>query len=134
MNWSLILRLSLFGLAMALATIALIPSNVEPLFWLVIFIACAYLIARANTGRPFLHGLCVSLANCVWITGAHIAFAGTYLANHPQEAQMGATMPWAPHMRLGMLIMGPVIGVISGLVLGLFAYIAARLMTTKASV
>jgi hypothetical protein len=31
-----ILGLSLFGVALAFATIALVPSNVEPILWLVI--------------------------------------------------------------------------------------------------
>src|SRR2546426_4238331 len=56
MDWLLILTLSLFGLAMAVATVFVIPSNIEPLFWLVIFIVCAYLIAKRAPGRPFLHG------------------------------------------------------------------------------
>jgi uncharacterized membrane protein len=33
MNWKLIFLLSLFGLAMAIATVFVIPSNIEPLFW-----------------------------------------------------------------------------------------------------
>ena len=46
MNWKLIFGLSLFGLAMAFATVFVIPSNVEPLFWLAIFIVCAVVIAK----------------------------------------------------------------------------------------
>jgi hypothetical protein len=37
MNWRLIAQLSLFGLAMGIATVFFIPSTIEPLFWLVIF-------------------------------------------------------------------------------------------------
>ena len=59
MNWRLILMLSLFGLAMALATVWVIPSTVEPIFWLVIFIICAVIIARQVPARHFLHGLLV---------------------------------------------------------------------------
>lgn len=32
MNWKLIVRLSLFGLAMGIATMFLIPSTIEPIF------------------------------------------------------------------------------------------------------
>lgn len=45
MDWKLVLSLSLFGLAMGLATVFFIPSNIEPAFWLVIFLVCAYIIA-----------------------------------------------------------------------------------------
>jgi hypothetical protein len=72
MDWPLIFTLSLFGLAMGLATVFVIPSNIEPLFWLLIFIVCAYAIAKRAPGRPFLHGLLVSLVNSVWISAAHV--------------------------------------------------------------
>ncbi len=38
MNWKLILQLSMFGLAMSVATVYLIPSKIEPAFWLPIFL------------------------------------------------------------------------------------------------
>ena len=72
MNWKLILQLSLFGLGMAFATVFFIPSKVEPLFWLAIFIACAYVIATKAPGKYFLHGLMTSLVNSVWITATHV--------------------------------------------------------------
>ena len=53
MNWKLIFSLSLFGLAMALATISLIPTNVEPGCWLVIFVICARLIVEICDGQLF---------------------------------------------------------------------------------
>jgi hypothetical protein len=132
MNWKLILQLSLFGLAMAFATVFLIPSKVEPIFWLAIFLVCAAFIARKAPGRHFLHGLCVSLLNCVWITSAHILFFETYVARHPEEAAMMAGSSLPP--RLMMLITGPVIGVISGLILGVFAWVASKLLKPVAPV
>ena len=51
MNWALIARLSLFGLAMGVATVFLIPSTIEPLFWLVIFAICACIIAIRAPGQ-----------------------------------------------------------------------------------
>ena len=128
MNWKLIFQLSLFGLAMAIATVFWIPSNIEPYFWLAIFIVCAYIIAKQVSSRHFLHGFFTSLVNCVWITAFHIIFFKTYLANHPQEAQMMTKMGMRIHPRLMMLLTGPVIGIVSGLVLGLFAWIASKLV------
>ena len=124
MKWALVLELSLFGLAMAFATVFVVPSNIEPLFWLAIFVVCAYIIARKAPGRPFLHGLMVGIVNSVWITSAHIAFFAQYIARHPQEAQMMTTMPLAP--KAMMAVTGPIVGVVSGAILGLFAIIAAR--------
>jgi hypothetical protein len=128
MNWKLIFLLSLFGLAMAFATISLIPMTLEPVFWLVIFITCAWLIAKNTPGRYFLYGFLVSLVNCVWITGAHLYFHHAYLANHTDMAQRMADMPMGGHPLRLMLITGLFIGILSGLILGLFSYIASRLV------
>jgi len=128
MNGKLIFQLSLFGLAMAIATVYFIPSNIEPAFWLVIFILCAYLIAKNCTEKYFLNGLCVSLLNCVWVTGAHIILYDTYIANHPKEAAMMTQMPIAVSPQVMMLIMGPVVGLVSGTVLGLFALVASKIV------
>jgi hypothetical protein len=127
MNWKLIFQLSLFGLAMAIATVYWIPSNLEPFFWLFIFIICAYLIARNCTGKFFLHGLLVSICNSVWITAFHVLLFKTYIDGHPKEAEMMSTMPMPKHPRMMMLLTGPVIGIISGLVLGLFAFVASKI-------
>jgi hypothetical protein len=56
---------------MGIATVFVIPSNVEPLFWLVIFLISAWIIAVRAPGRYFLHGLMVSSVNSVWITATH---------------------------------------------------------------
>lgn len=133
MNWKLILQLSLFGLAMAIATVFVIPSNIEPLFWLAIFIVCAYLIAKNCSEKYFLTGLLVSLLNAVWITAAHILLFDTYIANHTQEATMMTNMPISVNPKLMMLITGPVIGAVSGLILGLFAFIASKIVKNKQS-
>lgn len=133
MNWKLIFQLSLFGLVMAFATVYWIPSKTEPFFWLVIFIICAYLIATKCSGNYFLHGFLVSLVNCVWITGVHVALYTTYMANHPDMAEMSAKMPMADHPRMMMLVTGPIAGVIFGVILGLFAWVASKLVKKTAA-
>ena len=136
MNWKLIFTLSLFGLAMAIATVYWIPGNIEFGFWLPVFIICAYFIAKNCTSRYFLHGFLVSIVNCIWVTSAHILLYHTYIANHAQEAEMMGQLP-APmniHPRLMMAVMGPIVGIISGLILGLFAWIASKLVKKSVQV
>ncbi len=135
MNWKLIFSLSLFGLAMALATITLVPSSVEPLFWVAILVFCAYVIGKKANGKSFLHGFYVGLVNCIWVTSAHIIFSSTYLQHHAQEAaqynKMNAQMGWGP--TAAMLVFGPLIGIASGLVIGLFSWIASKLLKSRVS-
>src|SRR5215468_843840 len=122
MDWKLLCVLSLFAAAMAVGTVFVIPPSIEPALWLVIFAFCGYTIARKAPGNYFAHGFVLALLNCVWVTGGHILFFGTYVANHPQEAAMTAKMPLPDSPRLMMLMMGPVIGVATGLIQGLFAW------------
>ena len=128
MNKSLILKLSLFGLAMAFATVSIIPQKIEPACWIFIFIFCAFLIAKQCSGKYFLNGFLVSMVNCVWITVVHVLFYNTYLAHHPEMQAMSATMPLPTHPRLLMLLTGPIFGAVSGVVLGLFAFAASKLV------
>ena len=130
MNWKLIFQLSLFGLAMGIATVFVIPSRIEPLFWLVIFAVCAYVIATRCSSRYFLHGLMVSVVNSVWITAAHILLFDSYITNHQQEMAMMTSMPLPDSPRTMMALMGPAIGVVSGIVLGLFS-VAAHKLTSR---
>lgn len=128
MNWRLLFSLSLFGLGMGLATISSIPTKIEPFFWLIIFIVCAYFIAKNVNGKYFLHGFVLSLINSIWITGSHILMYNSYVANHPETADMSSQMHMANHPRLLMALLGPVFGACFGLIMGLFALIASKLV------
>ena len=127
MNWKLTLQLSLFGLIMAIATVFWIPSNIEWIFWLVIFIFCAYTLSRKCDIKLFWNGFIVGIFNCVYVTSAHVFFYTTYLANHQAEMESMKNSAMAEHPQIMMLITGPIIGILSGCVLGLFAIIAKKL-------
>src|SRR5262245_33288019 len=116
---------------MGIATVFLIPSNVEPVFWLVIFIVCAYIIAVRCATLHFVHGLMVGIVNSIWITAAHVLLFDQYIARHPREASMMKSMPLPDSPRVMMMLTGPVIGVISGIVLGLFALVASRVVRRR---
>ena len=124
MNGKLIWQLSGFGLFMAVATVYVIPSNVEPACWLVIFGICAVLVAKFAPGKHFLHGLYTSFANCLWITTAHFLLYDSYAATHAMEIEQSASLPGGAH--IAMLYIGPIVGLISGLVLGLFCLVASK--------
>lgn len=130
MNWKLIVELSGFGLFMALATVFVVRPSVEPMLWLPILLGVAFLIARFAPGKYFLHGLAVSGLNCVWITGAHLLVFDRYVDGHPDELAAFASIPFSP--RVAMLIVGPIIGLISGCVLGIFAFIASKVVKPAA--
>jgi hypothetical protein len=133
-NWKLIFQLSIFGLAMAIATIAVIPEKTEPFFWLLIFIICAYVVAKNVSSRYFLHGFLISIINSIWITSAHILYAAKYLGNHPQMSSMNGQMPliMQHHQRTSMAVLGLPFGALFGLVLGIFCLIASKMVRKQA--
>lgn len=132
MNIKLILQLSAFGLIMAFATVSLIPEKSEPIFWLFIFIFCAYVIAKVCTGRYFWYGFLTSLFNSVWITGIHLLFFDTYAAHHPDIAGMSNNMGYfATHPRMLMLVLGLPFGIAFGIILGLFCIVASKLVQPR---
>ena len=133
MNWKLIFQLSIFGLIMAFGTVSLIPQKVEPVFWVLIFAFCAFVIARACSGKYFLHGLYTGLANCIWITAVHVIFYHKYIENHPQMDTWTTSLPaaFATHPRIATAIVGLGPGIISAIVFGLFAFIASKIARKK---
>lgn len=130
MPWKLILKLSMFGLAMGVATVFWIPSNIEPIFWLLIFLICGYVIGRSSE-KPFLTGVLLGLANCVWITATHILLFSQYLEKHAREAAMMKTMPLPNSPRLMMALVGPLVGLVSGVIIGLLALLTAKFVRRK---
>jgi hypothetical protein len=121
MHWKLSFQLSMFGLIMAFGTISLIPDNVEWIFWLMIFSLCAYIIAKVCTKKYFMQGFWVNMFNCLWLIIVHYIFFDTWASNHHN-------MLIAWHPRFTQVLLGPVIGALSGLVQGLFAFIASKLV------
>lgn len=126
MNWKLVFGLSLFGMAMSIGTVFFISSGIEPIFWLVVFLVSALLIARKAPGRHFLHGLTTGIVNSVWVTSAHVLLFDRYIVSHPREAAMMSSMPLPNSPRAMMTLVGPVIGVVSGTVIGLLALVFSR--------
>lgn len=116
---------------MAIATVFWIPSTVEPVFWLASFIIFSYMIAQRVDGKYFLHGFLLGLANCVWITSGHVLLYSYYAANHVEEMKMMHNMPLEGHPRLNMLITGPIVGILSGLVIGACVFIASKMVKKK---
>ncbi len=59
-------------------------------------------------------------------SGAHILLFDQYLASHAREAEMMKSLPLAP--KAMMAITGPVVGVVSGVAIGIPAVIAGKML------
>jgi hypothetical protein len=131
MNWKLIFQLSLFGLAMGIATVYVIQSQFEFFFWLPIFVISAYFIAKNCIDSHFANGFMLGIFNSIWISITHIILYDAYIDHHAQEAVLyhNPGIPVPP--KAAMFVIGLVIGVASGLVIGLFAFIASKIVKKK---
>lgn len=128
MNWKLIFQLSLFGLVMAFGTISLIPEKMEFIFWIVIWLVSAYFIAKTCAANYFWYGFALSMFNSVWLTLMHVLFYHSYAAHHPGVVQMYDSSPLHLHPRLFTLLLCPISGIIFGIVQGLFAFVASKIV------
>jgi hypothetical protein len=72
----------------------------------------------------------VSLVNCVWITGAHYLLYDAYAARHAEEIAMSA-QHGTPRMM--MLFVGPVVGLVSGIVLGFLSWVMSKFVVSSHS-
>ncbi|MDQ2921552.1 MAG: hypothetical protein M3R52_08085 [Acidobacteriota bacterium] len=131
MNWKLIFLLSLFGVAMGVASLFGFTRGIEPLSWLLIFLLYAWWIAKNAPGKYFLHGFLVSVLNGIWISIIHCAFFSLYVKNNPEMLEGFSKLPASLSPRLMMLIIGPIVGVLFGVVAGLFALVGAKIVRRK---
>ena len=128
MNWKLVFSLSMFGLAMGLASLFGLTRGIEQYLWLVIFVLYAVWIVKHTHGHYFLHGLFVSFINGIWISIIHSFFFSTYIANNPEQLEVYEKMPKFLPPELMMLIVGPIFGLLFGLISGLFAFLAGKIL------
>jgi hypothetical protein len=121
MNWKLVLQLSMFGIAMGLAIVFFIPSKIEPILWLIIFVLSAYAIAQRCARLRFLNGLMVGLFDSLLKTTTHVIFFSAYLARHQQEIAMIRQITTAVSPLQLILLTSPVWGLVYGTITGLLA-------------
>jgi hypothetical protein len=108
-----------------------LSSSEELVVWLLIFIVLAIILSAKATGKFFLHGFLIAIVNSVWVTGSHVALFDAYKSTHQSMFNDPSKLPIPDNPQLGMVLFGPLIGIASGLVLGLFSVIAARIRGRK---
>jgi len=103
-----------------------IPLVVPAFLWLVIYGACIFVIAKRCEKKYFLNGFMLGLLNIGWLTGFHVIFYKTYLTNNPAIELLYSLLPLSESPRLGMILMAPIYGSFSGLLVGFFAFLVAK--------
>src|SRR5579863_3363082 len=124
MNWKLIFLLSLISIAMAIAEVFGLPQMLDRIFWPLILIFDAFMIARSTTEKRFLNGFMVCIFNCVWITLIHAAMFDTFAKDNPDVMSSFRNPAMDPHTMMFLVV--PMIGIITGLITGTITWIMGK--------
>ena len=117
MNWTVILLLSTFGLIMGLLSLKGYTQKLEPFLWLLFGIITSLILSKNVDNNTFLHALIIGLFWGVLNGLTQSAFFDQYLANN-ENLQEGFKQSSLMQPRYFVLVTGPIIGLITGLVLG----------------
>jgi membrane associated rhomboid family serine protease len=130
MNWKLILLLSLTGILAGLANVYVVPAKYSALVETPISLLCAYILARAQERRHFLHGLTVGAISAVLATATRLVLLSQYLAHQPADAQQYIKMAEEAHgtVAQAIIMMGIFFTIVSGIVVGLFSLAAGKII------
>lgn len=130
MNWKLILLLSLTGIFAGLANVYMVPAKYSALIEMPISLFCAYILARAQDRRHFLHGLAVGVISAMLATATRLALMQQYLAHQPTDAQQYTKMAQEAHgsVAQAIIMMGVFFTIVSGIVVGLFSLAAGKII------
>lgn len=131
MNWKVILPLTSFGFLMGFASVFGFTQSMEPLLWLGIAFFSAYWIAKYETAKPFLHGFVAAVLMGILNSIIQSAFFDIYLANNPATADQFTKIPGGISGRMFVLLVGPAVGSMYGLFVGLLTFLAAKLFQRK---
>jgi Mg/Co/Ni transporter MgtE len=130
MNWKLIFLLSFFGILVGIASIQGFTRGIEWLLWLIIALICAIVISKKQKSKIFAHGLLIGLFNGLLNGIIQAAFFTSYLMHNPESIEGFRQSPINP--QIFVVFSGPIIGLIFGCAIGLFAIIANKIgRTTK---
>lgn len=131
MNWKLVVSLSGLGVLMGGASVLGLTRGFEGVLWLVLAaLATVVMVRRAQT-RPLLHGFFVGFIGGGLAPVVQFLFFSTYLANNPEVAKQFSRVPSGLGAHYFVLILAPIIGLVSGVVLGLMCWLGAWLAVRR---
>lgn len=125
MNWVLVGLLSVPGAMMGLLSVRGHTRGIEPYLWVVLGVFASLVVSRTSGGRMFLHGLAVGIAWGALNGVVAAALFDTYSRHNPEVVARFAARAGGPPARLMFLMAAPVVGLVTGLVLGGMCWVAS---------
>lgn len=128
MNWKLIVLLAGCGVVMGIASVLGFTSGIEGFLWLAIGIISVLVIVKKATARFFLHGFFVGLIGGAVAQLIQFLFFSRYMASNPDLAKSFTGIPGGMDAWYFVLMLASIIGLVSGFILGLLCWVAAKLV------
>jgi hypothetical protein len=131
-NWRLLAPLAAIGPIMGtLMVMGAFPKGVDRFAWLMVMLACAFVVARREGPRALPHAALVGFWNGASSTLIQALFVGRLLANNPWIAESLADQPKGFDVDYFVFMLVPFIGVAGGALTGLLAILFVRLLDSR---
>lgn len=125
MNWTLILFLSLFGVLLGILSVLGFTKKAEPLLWLVVGLFTVFFLSKKISEMIFWHGFAIGIFWGCLNSLIQSLFFKTYLINNPKYTEAyNKSSRLKP--RYLILIVGPLLGLLTGAVLGGLAWFVQK--------
>ncbi len=125
MNWKLIGIISSSGILMGFLTVLGINRNIELIIWIILALIALIILIKKLNRRYFLHGFTAGFLAAVFATSIQIIFYSTYLQNNPNLKEQLNQLPQGFDLRHFFILIVPMIGIISGLTLGIITLVVS---------
>ena len=130
MKWGVVLELSVPGLAIGLAIVFGMGEGTMAILWILLRLLTALAIARWVRKKHFAHGFCAGFFGGGAAVLCGVALFGTYTQNHPEYLEQASRMPnLDPRILLAIVAVG--VGILHGIVQGVLAWIASKIVTSR---
>jgi uncharacterized protein YneF (UPF0154 family) len=130
MKWGVVLELSAPGLAIGLAVVHGMGEGTMWVLWIVLRLLIALALARWVRRKHFAHGFSVGALGAGGAVLLALAMYGTYTQNHPEFLEQAGKVPSLdPRLLLALVAVG--VGIVHGLIQGVLAWIASKIVTSR---
>ena len=132
MNWRMLAPLAVLGPIMgALTVTGAFPRGVDRFAWLLVTLACAFIVARREPRQALKHAALIGFWNGATATLVQALLADKLLANNPWIAETFAKQPAGFDIDFFLFMLVPFIGVAGGALTGLMAILFVRVMKSR---
>lgn len=133
MNWSLIIKLSLFAILLGVVSVFVNIAGVETWIWLAWYAICAFILAKQTTKHLFAHGFMLGLFSTVLLTMVHLLMFEHYMVTNAESYKQMSRLPQGITIKTAIIMISAIVAIGAGLIAGLMSFLAGLIVKPKVS-